>query len=634
MRTNSTGARGASLHATRRVSRAAGLAALAALTVTGCAGRGADADTLPVVTTDDPEAEAELRLARAADEAGDAEDAAARYERFLQEHADDPLAPLAQLGLGRIRLAEGRLPEAKQLFDAVEAHADESVAERGRFYNGVVLHLDGHHRESIEVLGGFVGRTIEPGETALLLRTIAAAYDRLGDSLGTLEALDRLVREAVPDEDRDEARVRIREVTAGEATADEVRTWYDRLPRAGEAWPLVARRALREAFERGEMSRVIAIVGAIRERGGSLDDDLTAMAVRAERTGRADPRVIGAILPLSGRAREVGQLALRGLVLGAGTPPVGPFDEQAPQLVFRDDGGDPERAARAVDDLVSLHRVIAIIGPVDGATAAAAARRAQSLGVPIVTLTPAGDVTDAGPMVFRLFGTPDGEAQALLRAAQATGATRFAVLHPQSGYGTAMRDAFARQADAAGATVVATVEYDAGATAFGPQIAELERHAFDALFVPDAARTLSLVAPALAAAGVTGADGRAGARVLAPSVGWDDGLPRRAGRYLQGAMFSRPFHPDPTADREDFVRRFRDRYTAEPDLYAAYAYDAFRLVRQAVLGGAQTRPDLAERLVGFRGEGTVGASSGFGPRREAAVATRVLALRDDRLAPP
>ena len=46
---------------------------------------------------------------------------------------------------------------------------------------------------------------------------------------------------------------------------------FGQLPRTGYAWAPVARRALREAFARGEMERVRAIASALREERGPGD---------------------------------------------------------------------------------------------------------------------------------------------------------------------------------------------------------------------------------------------------------------------------------------------------------------------------------------------------------------------------
>lgn len=624
-------------------SLARAVALFVTLVAVGCPRGGPERDTmrLPLVTTDDPRAEADMRSAREAADAGRAEEAERLYRQFLVQHPQDPLVPIARLGLGRLLLAEGETGEARQHFQAVATHADPSVAERGRFYDGVALHLEGQHEEALGALRPFVGRTVDPAETAILLRTIAAASDRLGDRTGAIEALDALLREPVPEEDAREARARLETLVRTEATPEEILRAAEMLPRAGAAWPLVAERALRLAYESGDLERVRELAHALRERGVELDDDLSAMALRAERTHEADVRAIGAILPLSGRGREVGQHALRGMMLASGSPLDGPMPEGAPQLVFRDGAGDPERAVQAVEDLVSLHRVVAILGPLSGASAERAARRAQELGVPLITLSPAENVTSVGPMIFRLFFTPQTETRELVAAARARGATRYAVLHPDNAYGSAMARAFATNVRSLGGQVVATKSYPADATAFGREIEELRRQDLDAVFVPDSARKIALIAPALATAGLwsVGPESEAprngrGITLLVPSVGFDPQLVRSTGRYLQGALFSAPFFaPTATGVGREFADDFQQRYGAAPDVWAAYGYDAMRLVLRAVEAGATDRSGVADRLRTLRGVDTAASSQGFLPNGEPVRGTRVLELQGNLFVP-
>lgn len=596
---------------------------------------------LPQLTTQDPRAEADLRRAREAADAGESRAAERGFRAFLEDYPQDPLVPVARLGLGRVLLADGDIPGALALFQQVAESSDEAVAEAGRFYQGVALHLGGRSDESIQVLSPLVGRTTNPEESSLLLRTLSAAAQRTGNVVLALEMLDRLAGDtAQPTHERDQAHASIRSLVAG-ADAQQVQEAYDTLPRDGRAWPEVAVRAMRLAFDTGDMERVSAIVGQLRAHDIPMSDELAELAVRAERTEHADPRVIGAIVPMTGSGREVGQRVVRGLMLASGMPAGGPPGPDTPQLVLRDDGGDPAQAAQAVEDLVSEHRAIAIVGPLEGSSARAAARRAQELGVPLIALVPDPRVTEPGPMVFRLFASPDDEAAALVRAASARGVARFAVLRPSHPFGEAMARAFERAVGAVGGEVVATEVYEPGATSFGEPIARLSRASFGALFVPDSARQLSLIAPALAAADLFpvphGQSAPRSARaitLLAPSVALDEGALRRSGRYLQGALIATPFYPN-TAEGPGraFVNEFEARFGSPPDAYSAYAYDAFRLVRRAVDAGEVTRGGVARWLQERGRQETVGASGGLTPERRPARAARVLELRGDVLVP-
>src|SRR5204862_819107 len=97
--------------------------------------------------------------------------------------------------------------------------------------------------------------------------------------------------------------------------------------------------------------------------------------------------------------------------------------------------------------------------------------------------------------------------------------------------------------------------YPPGANAFTAQVAELKRASFEAIFIPDEARRLELIAPALAAAdlwpaawGATLAGprppGQRSVLLLSTAVGVGPALLKNAGRYVQGALLAPGFYAD------------------------------------------------------------------------------------------
>lgn len=204
-----------------------------------------------------------------------------------------------------------------------------------------------------------------------------------------------------------------------------------------------------------------------------------------------------------------------------------------------------------------------------------------------------------------------------------------------------MAAAFAEAVRAAGGEVVRTETYPADATAFGTPVRQLAAAHFDALFVPDSGRALSLIAPALAAAGLwstpAGAPAPRSGRaitLLAPSVAVDARV-ARASRYLQGALFATPFHAASADGRaRAFTDAYRARFDEAPDAFAAFAYDAFELVERGVQAGRTTRGDLGRWLRDEGRSDTAGASGGLGPNRGPARSSQVLELRGDAFVPP
>ncbi len=619
---------------------------------------------MPPLTTSDADVDRLLREADRAAEAGSVDEASARYREIVTRHGDDRTAPLAHLGLGRIAIGTGHYEEAIATLERAEASGDPVVAERARLYRGVALHLLRRSGDAVPLLAPLVGHTTSPEETRLLLDTLTNAALATDARVTALEALDARF-DASEESERPAVLERLREVAMGTLSDDEIRTAYDALRRSGRAWPFVAERALRRADEVGDLERVRAIAQALTERGVPLDAALATLVSRAERIAQADPRVIGAILPLSGPARELGQRALRGMMLAAGAPGQAPRAADAPQLVFRDDASDPARAVAAVDELVSIHRAVAILGPLDPACAEAAAARAAALGVPLISLAPS-PLEGRSPLGFRLMPTLEEELGALVRAARDAGASRLAVLRPSSRWGDRVRAGLTRLADASGLTIVADERYATSATSFGEEVARVAAAEPDAILIADAAPRVALVAPALATVGLWAPGslppgsaptparrGRPAIRphavpILIPSVGLDPRLPALAGRYLQGALFAAPFlappapSPSPAAapsappgtpvttiprDPAGFAAAYRAQFQADPDLLAAYAFDAFTLVRGAVTAGNTGRADVARWLAASSaGAPTLGASGGFSAARTPLRATSIATL--------
>ena len=621
--------------------------ALAAACVTlccmlGCAGAApTNLSRLPSITSADPKAEAELSNARELDERGDDRAAADAYRAFMKAHPADPLAPVAKLGLARILVEQGKAAEARPLLAEVSLHADPALAEQGRFYGAVAAQALGDHDTAVATLEPMVGRPIDPADSALLLRTLADALSGMGRHGDAIAVLDKLAAEPVAASAREHAKGRIAELARDKASPVDIERLSRELDEDAPAWQPVMRRAVRDADAAGDTERTQELLERLRDADVRFDDELSAIAQRAEQPAEADPQVIGAVLSLSGRGRRVGELAMRGLMLGAGLPLSGPPPANAPRLVFRDDGGEPERAADAVNDLVTTHREIAIVGPLDVKCGEAAAQRAQELGVPIVLLTPRGHATRTGAMVHRLFVTPDGELRSLLSAARGAGRKQVAALLPEGGYGDLVAQLLREQASAEGIALTTIERYPTTAKSFVLHTEALAKQSFDTLLLADDPDRIALIAPALAAAGLwsmpLGAraptSGR-GVTLLLPLVAFDNDLQRSVGRYLNGAVFSAPFDPQGVAPgTRRFAEAFRAQFGSAPDAFAAFAHDAYALLRKAIEGGARTRAALAGSLVRARASEPATPSIGFSPEREALSPTRLLQLTEAGFVP-
>jgi ABC-type branched-subunit amino acid transport system substrate-binding protein len=268
----------------------------------------------------------------------------------------------------------------------------------------------------------------------------------------------------------------------------------------------------------------------------------------------------------------------------------------------------------AIEEL-SGEKVIAVVGPLDTDAATAAGRRASQKGVPLLSLSPRGSAAaDTSRFVFNIVHSAEARARALARYAVARQIKDFAILAPASAYGRAVGGAFADEIRRLGGRIAVTVSYPENSTSFSKPVAELKKP-WRAIFIPDQARRLALVAPALAAANYSARPAeeppaKSGPRkilLLSTAELVDDAFMRSSGRYALGGILAPGFYPD----RKDetigrFVTTYAESFGTLPTSLEAYAYDAVAVVAQAIRAGGGDREQVAAHLATSQVSGLTG----------------------------
>jgi len=261
------------------------------------------------------------------------------------------------------------------------------------------------------------------------------------------------------------------------------------------------------------------------------------------------------------------------------------------QLVVRDTGTDAERAARGVSELTREEAVIGILGAAERKSGGAALAEATQDGMPMLALD--DQAPGALSTGFQLIHSPEARVTELARRALKLGVRDFAILGPDSASGKRLREAFRREVTAGGGRITAEATYVAGVTSFSGPVAALKKSPPQAVFVPDSADRLELIAPALAFADLwpqpwappkgagqgrarpAAEPGKPRARnilLLSTANDLSPKLLQNAGRYVQGALLSPGFFADDEDDRaRAFVEAYRAAYGQDPHATEAYA---------------------------------------------------------------
>ncbi len=205
---------------------------------------------------------------------------------------------------------------------------------------------------------------------------------------------------------------------------------------------------------------------------GLLDKIYMAME-KKEGDVRSSGVKIGCLLPLSGPFALYGREILNGIQLGMDLFNKSESNQDL-EIVIRDTKGSIEDAVAGVEELVRKEKVMAIMGPLESGTATAVVKKAQELGVPIITFTQKDGITREGDMVFRNFLTPSKEVEAVLnKALKEMGMKRFGIFYPDNTYGRFLMNLFWDKVEEMGGTITAVESYKTDDTDFADGIKKM-----------------------------------------------------------------------------------------------------------------------------------------------------------------
>lgn len=349
---------------------------------------------------------------------------------------------------------------------------------------------------------------------------------------------------------------------------------------------------------------------------------------------KSSKHMLVAFLPLSGsRLSTFGTEALNGVRLALEHVKTGMPEGSIALLIKDSEGGKGGVRAELVDVLME-YRPIAVIGPLLSRDLMAVASLAGQMEVPFIT--PSASLTDLqrlGPYIFSTALTPPPQIHRLADyAIKQSGFRRFCMLHPETPFGQEFARLFSQEVRQHGGEIIAVESYKAGETDFGPAISRLKTAdlkkfgkstntptskggtrpvytpGFDALFIPDAAEQVSLLASQLIFYDVRVA-------LLGINAWNSPELLRVAGRSLEGGVFTDGFFSDSMdPDVREFVDRYRQRYHSEPSLFSAQAYDATRIVLEAIQRGGSSGAAVRDFLAKSQDLATLTGPASFNSR--------------------
>ncbi len=380
---------------------------------------------------------------------------------------------------------------------------------------------------------------------------------------------------------------------------------------------------------------------------------------------KVNRRHIGAVFPLSGPSAHIGKRSLNGLKMGLG------FyvnKESHFQLTVLDSQGQPDKARKAVQTLVTKHHVIAIVGGVLSNTAKALAEETENFGVPAILMSQKSELTKTGRYIFQNGLTSALSARILTDyLINELNIKNFAILYPNDPYGVDYANAFWSAVERKGGKITGVQFYKPGETDFNEPIRRLtglyylkdrvkeykdnleswylkqsyvsKRKApplesllmpvvnFEVLFIPDSLKTLSLIAPHIAYNDIKNI------KLAGPSLWNQKNFFKKHLKYMDNIVFPDPGLSTDKFKKTHFYKQFSEIFHQTPGLFEVLAYESALALNQVISSGADTRSELRKDLASLKSfHGPMGETV-ISPKREFLRPINILKLKNNILLP-
>lgn len=312
---------------------------------------------------------------------------------------------------------------------------------------------------------------------------------------------------------------------------------------------------------------------------------------------------IGVVLPETGAAAIYGTSIKSGVKLALDAAIASGEVPAGLEILYRDSGSDPVRAASAASALFDDGAMLVIGGATSSEAKAMVAVSGSGGRVLLSPSASAPDLARHGGVFFRVYPSDEIEGAAAADFfISDRRVRRVCVLQEDNDYTRGLLPVFVSELQAHGGWLVASIEI--GAQALEAQVRQaLAGHNVEGFYVCGYGDAIVAAVRTLRNLGYRGTICATSAVNAAP-------LMQRWAAVLEGVWvplvgFDASSKREPIAT---FVRRYVEVYNLTPDVYAAHGYDA-ALAALAALRGLRLHPgsSLREQLLGLRGvAGVVG----------------------------
>ena len=298
------------------------------------------------------------------------------------------------------------------------------------------------------------------------------------------------------------------------------------------------------------------------------------------------------------------------------------------KVVVYDDQSKPEEAANATTRLVTQDKVKLLLGEVASSNSLAMAPIAQENHVPMISPSSTNPaVTEKGDYIFRVCFIDPFQGFVMAKYAhEDLKFKRVAILKDvKSAYSVGLTEVFERKFTEMGGKVAGIESYSKGDTDFRSQLTAIKKLKAEGIYIPGYYNDVGIIARQARELGIK--------VVLMGGDGWDsEKLFELGGEAIEGSFVSNHYSPeDPSPQVQNFISKYKVKFSGVPDSLAALGYDAANVAIEAMkrapdLSGPALRDELA-KTKDFPG---VAGTISMNERRDAVKPAVVLLVKDGK----
>jgi len=524
---------------------------------------------------------------------------------------------------GEIFLSKGETEKALWRFKRLITEFPKSpLFNEAKFRMGICYTQLKRPQDAIRILNELLPTFLSPARMVQVFSLLGDNYLELKDRLTALHWYGKGL--LIPGQPNEELKKRVKSIMDAPETEEELKS-IESLYRGAYAGGYAKLKLAQVAKRQGNDTLAKRFLTELEKEYRSMDYmvqvkelfETIPLSTRSKYT-------VGVILPLSGIHRPFGERALQGIQCA-----IKETDSSLISLAIRDSKGSPWEAEKAVEELVNKEKVIAILGPLLSIDVDRAAKKAQQLKVPLLTLSQKEFPSGKGDLIFQNSLIPSEQIQTLVDfAIKELDLRTFAVFYPNSPYGLYFKNLFNQEITRKGGKVFGAVVYQEEQTDFSQEIKgffkieAIQKYdskrkkdeefkaavSLDGLFIPDAHDRVGTILSQMAYYDIKGLT------FLGTSAWNGPGLISIGGIGAEGSIFVDTFFKkDPSPLVARFVEEFRKTYQRDPETLEALSYDGAKLIKEILLSkSVSSPPQLQEELRQVKNFQGVSGLKGFG----------------------